>query len=135
MKAHPISQYCGSLMKLLLTLLLTIVASVNATAETLQKIPREFQGEWNMRLVDCGSALNDSLLELRSNKISYYESSGPVRAIVKRGRELALLAEVSGEGQTRVHAAHFRLSRDGRTLTDELSTPPFVRYRCPPRRR
>lgn len=122
-------------MKLVVAFFLLTVVGEGATAQTQQKVPREFQGEWNMRLADCNNALNDSALELRSNKISYYESSGPVRAVIRRGRELVLLAELSGEGETNVHAAHFRLSRDGRTLTDELSTPHLVRYRCPLRRR
>lgn len=121
-------------MKLALTLLLTITATTGALAQTLKSVPREFQGKWNMERSACGNALNDSVLQLRSNKISYYESSGPVRAVVKRGRELALIAELSGEGETRVHAAQFLLSRDGRTLTDELSTPPLLRYRCPAQR-
>lgn len=121
-------------MKLAFTLLLMTVVSSKVAAQTQTKVPREFHGEWNMRVADCGRALNDSVLEIRSNKITYYESSGPVHAVIKRGRRLALLAELSGEGETRVHAAHFRLSRDGRTLTDELSAPPLVRYRCPTRR-
>lgn len=98
-------------------------------------VPRAFQGEWNMRPADCGSALNDSLLRLRSGQIEYYESAGPLRAAVARGRELALIAELRGEGETRLHVAQFRLSRDGRTLTEVGGTPPLVRYRCPARRR
>lgn len=103
-------------------------------AETLQQIPRAYQGEWNMRVKDCGTARNDSSLRLRSDSLSYFESSGPVRTAVTRGRELVLVAELQGEGETRLHAAHFQLSRNGRTLTDVTSTPPLVRYRCPQRR-
>lgn len=117
------------------TLLLAIVVSSGAFAQTYANVPREFQGEWNLRTADCGSALNDSVLKLQSQKISYYETSGPIRAVLARGRELALLAELSGEGQTFVHAAQFRLSQDGRTLIDELSTPQLRRYRCSARRR
>jgi len=122
-------------MKLATTFLLTALISVGAAAQTQQKIPREFQGEWNMRSADCGTALNDSVLKLSSTKVRYYEMSGPIRGVLKRGREIALLAEVSGEGETNLHVAHFRLSRDGRTLTDVLSTPALVRYRCPVRSR
>jgi hypothetical protein len=119
----------------LVTLLLSLTISTGVLAQTQVKIPRKFQGEWNMQPAACGTALNDSVLLLESEKISYYETSGPVRAVLAHGHELGLLAELSGEGHTSIHAAQFRLSRDGRTLIDELSTPQLKRYRCPTRRR
>ena len=103
-------------------------------AQTQQQIPRAYQGEWNMRVKDCGTSRNDSTLRLRPDSIAYFESTGPVKTAVTRGKELVLVAELQGEGETRLHAAHFRLSRNGRTLTDVTSTPPLVRYRCPARR-
>lgn len=122
--------------------LLLMLASVDSAAQdrgrvqtqARQEIPRTYQGEWNIRTKDCGSARNDSTLRLHGDSVSYFESSGPVRAAVTRGRELVLVAELKGEGETRLHAAHFRLARNGRTLTDVMSTPPLVRYRCPERR-
>jgi len=122
-------------MRQVFTLVLMTILSSGAAAQTQTKVPREFQGEWNMKVADCGSALNDSVLKIRTGSLTYYESSGPVRAVIRRGRQLALLAELTGEGETSVHAARFSLSRNGQTLTDELSAPPLVRYRCPTRRR
>lgn len=73
--------------------------STSVVAQTKPYIPHEFRGEWNMRTADCGTALNDSVIQLNSDKIRYYESFGPVRAVLKRGREIPLLAELSGEGE------------------------------------
>lgn len=118
-----------------LPILLSMFTGASLAAPPTPSVPRAFQGEWNMRAADCSSSQNDSMLRLRAGHVTYFESSGPVRAAVARGRELALIAELSGEGETRLHVAQFRLSRDGRTLTDVQSTPPLVRYRCPARRR
>lgn len=114
--------------------LLLMLVSLDGAAQPQQKIPRAWQGEWNMHVRDCGTARNDSLLRLQGNTITYFESTGPVRAAVARDQELVLIAELKGEGETRLHPAHFLLARDGRTLTDVSSTPPLVRYRCPQRR-
>jgi len=118
-----------------LPILLSMFTGACLAAPATPSVPRAFQGEWNMRAADCGTSLNDSVLRLRAHHVNYFESAGPVRAAVARGRELALIAELSGEGETRLHVAQFRLSRDGRTLTDVGSTPPLLRYRCPARRR
>jgi len=118
-----------------LPILLSMFTGACLAAPSTTSVPRAFQGEWNMRAADCGTSLNDSVLRLHAGKVGYFESTGPVRAVVARGRELALIAELSGEGETRLHVAQFRLSRDGRTLTDVGSAPPLVRHRCPARRR
>lgn len=119
--------------------LLLMLASLDGQAQprmqvqAQQQIPRAYQGEWNMHRKDCGTSRNDSTLRLRGDSVSYFESTGPVVSAVTRGRELVLVAELQGEGETRLHAAHFQLARNGRTLTDVMSTPPLVRYRCPAR--
>lgn len=97
-------------------------------------IPEQFQGEWNRNPEGCGTAMDDSRLRLGPDTIRYHESSGPIRAAVARGRrELALIVELSGEGETWLRTEHFRLSPS----MDALSTvggagEPFVRYRCAP---
>jgi hypothetical protein len=49
-----------------------------------------------------------------------------------RGDEIALIVELSGEGETWLATAKFKLSPDGRMLTDHTSIPgkEIVRYRC-----
>jgi hypothetical protein len=95
-------------------------------------VPEAFRGEWNLNPEHCGSALNDSRLRIGADQIQYYESSGPIRAAVARGtRELAVIAEVSGEGETWLATDHFRLSADMNELSsDNGAGAPVVRYRC-----
>jgi hypothetical protein len=54
-------------------------------------------------------------------------------AVVTCGNfELALIAELFGEGEVWLFYTHFRLSADGTSLTDITdNNPGFARYRCP----
>jgi hypothetical protein len=120
---------------ILLAMAAMATMSADLAAQPATVIPQPFRGEWNMEMADCGSSRNDSVLRLESRTVKYFDSAGPLRAVVTRGRDIALVAELSGEGETRLHVAQFRLSRDGRTLTDLLTEPALVRYRCKARRR
>lgn len=96
-------------------------------------MPDRFVGEWNASLSDCGTANNDSRLLIRKDHITFWESDGPVKAVVSEGRyEIALILHLSGEGETWIATEHFKLSQDGEELTSV--NPPgdgFVRRRCP----
>lgn len=103
----------------------TLLVTAGAVAsERVAKVPQAFLGQW------C-NADSESLLEIKSSEISYYESQGPIKAIVKSGdREIALIAELSGEGETWLATAQFELSKDKKQLTDPTTKPPYVRRRC-----
>ena len=104
-----------------------------AAADLVQAVPSQFIGEWNASVADCGTGLNDSALRISKKQIKYYESDGPIKAVVSHGRyEIALILELSGEGATWISTEHFELSQDGDTLTS-INQPGegFVRYRCP----
>jgi len=107
------------------------VAAPVLGAELLAKMPMQFQGRWNADVQLCRLG-GDSQLEIRANDISFFESAGPIVTIVAQGtNDLALIAELSGEGQTYLSARHFQLSEDGQELVD-ISTPThFLRHRCP----
>lgn len=122
-------------MRLAVPALLLLPATV-AAADLVPAVPSQFIGEWNARLGDCGSGENDSALRIGKNRIEYYESDGPIKAIVSHGRyEIALVLELSGEGQTWIATEHFKLSVGGDRLTS-VNQPGdgFVRYRCPAKR-
>ena len=122
-------------MRLAVPALLLLPATV-AAADLVPAVPSQFIGEWNARLGDCGSGENDSALRIGKNRIEYYESDGPIKAIVSHGRyEIALVLELSGEGQTWIATEHFKLSAGGDRLTS-VNQPGvgFVRYRCPAKR-
>jgi hypothetical protein len=118
-------------MRSLIAVLLLLPATVTA-ADVVPAVPDQFVGEWNARLADCGTGENDSALRIRKKQIEYYESDGPIKAVVSRGRyEIALILELSGEGQTWITTEHFKLSPGGEKLTS-VNQPGdgFVRYRC-----
>ena len=117
-----------------LSLVLLVVAFGSASAAEQQKnVPVRFQGEWNSDLKSCGTGLNDSRLRIGSGRIAFYESGGPIRAVVTQGEfDLAVIAELSGEGQAWLAYRHFRLSADHAYLIDVTNNDSsLVRYRCP----
>jgi len=119
-------------MRFVIALLLLMPGSVIASKLT-SAVPRQFLGEWNAVLADCGTGDNESALRIRKNEIAYYESHGPIKAIVSHGRyEVALILELSGEGETWITTEHFKLSPGGDKLTS-VNQPGdgYIRYRCP----
>ena len=96
-------------------------------------VPERFVGTWAGSPTSCGSDADDLALRLTSHHITYWESEGPIRAVVVRGNEIALIAELSGEGETWLSTAKFELSPGGRMLTDSISIAgkEVVRHRCP----
>jgi len=91
-------------------------------------IPARFRGEWNTDAAACGSGSNDSRLVIAADTIRFYESSGPVQSASVDDNELTVVARLTGEGETRDATYRFRLSADGRTLTDADSG--LARQRC-----
>jgi hypothetical protein len=115
----------------LTTLLLSACAQSPVSGEAT--VPEQFRGEWNADVSACGTDLSDTRLEIQANSISFWESSGPLTEIEQPdASELTATAELSGEGEVWTERLHFRLSPDGRTLTDLRSgASGFSRRRCP----
>jgi len=132
---------------LLRTLLSTAAVVMTATSgwtasepqqNPLQAVPVPFRGEWNSKLEDCGTGLNDSSLTIGARTISFYESSGPILAVITKGEtSLALIARLkSGEDGSTVWDApvKFELSQNQAVLKDTTQAgKPFTRYKCPNR--
>ncbi|WP_141400675.1 hypothetical protein [Pseudoxanthomonas wuyuanensis] len=98
-----------------------------------QAVPEQFLGDWGTSLTDCGTEADDTALRIGKRHISYHESSGPLQAVVVRGtKEVALVAELTSEGETWLNASTFMLSPDGSQLTQSsgVNGEPFVRVRC-----
>ena len=114
---------------------LLLVSAHATSAEVISAVPDRFVGEWNASLSDCGTDKNDSRLVIGKHHITYWESIGPVKAVVADGRyEIALILHLSGEGETWIATEHFKLSQDGKELTSvNLPGDGFVRRRCPVR--
>lgn len=100
----------------------------DATGDAVATIPPSFQGEWNTDAAACGSGSNESRLVISADTMRFYESSGPVQSASVDGNELTVVVRLTGEGETRDATYRFRLSADGRTLTDADSA--LARQRC-----
>lgn len=116
-----------------IALVLLLVAGTTLAADQQKTVPARFQGEWNSNLKHCGTGLNDSRLRIAADRIRFYESGGPIRAVVTQGEfDLALIAELSGEGEVWLSYSHFRLSADHTYLTNVTNGDSgLVRYLCP----
>ncbi|HYG26874.1 MAG TPA: hypothetical protein VD906_08200, partial [Caulobacteraceae bacterium] len=74
-------------------------------------VPAAYQGEWNADLEACGTGMHDSKLEIGPDTISFYESSGRIKSASEwEGGDLTILADVTGEGETRETTHTYRLS-------------------------
>lgn len=112
---------------------LLLASAHAASADLISAVPDRFVGEWNASLSDCGTDRNDSRLVIGKDHITFWESDGPVKAVVSEGRrEIALILHLSGEGETWIATEHFKLSQDGKELTSvNIPGAGFVRRRCP----
>lgn len=93
------------------------------------EIPPQFQGKWSQ---DCENEEAISTLLIEPNQINFYESSGPIRAVVQRGEfEVALISELSGEGEAWLSLAKFRLGGGNTNLIDVTDeNAPYTRQKC-----
>jgi hypothetical protein len=121
-----------SLKRLSWALPLAASAGAATAAEQHPSVPARFQGEWSSDLKHCGNTVDDSRLTISAERIRFYESGGSIKAVVTQGEfDLALITELSGEGETWLAYNHFHLSPDQKSLTDVTDDSKFVRYRCP----
>jgi len=115
----------------LIVCLLLFCSALDA-AELQSTVPEHFRGTWAASVADCSATSAESKLTIRETGIDFYESRGRILAIATEGtNELALLIEVTGEGQRWLDATQFTLSRDGQKLTDVTGRRrTTVRIRC-----
>jgi hypothetical protein len=112
------------------TLLLPLSALAGSDMPT---VPDRFVGQWAGSPDSCGSDADDLTLRIAPHHITYWESDGPIKAVVVReDTEIALISELSGEGETWLSTAQFTISRDGSQLIDNTTVPgkELVRYKC-----
>lgn len=105
------------------------------TSTESQSVPDPFVGSWAGSAASCGSDADDLALRIDKKRIVYWASQGPIIAVVSRGTdEVALIADLTGEGQTWLATAKLTLSADGSRLIDSTTVPgtEVVRFRCQP---
>ena len=112
---------------------LLVVSGLDLSATAVKSVPPQFIGIWSPDLKDCSSGDNDGIVEIRANRISHWESAGPIRAIVIRGRhEIALISELEGEGDTRLQTQRYVLATtEDRLFARNVPGRQLTLYRCP----
>lgn len=114
--------------------LATLLPPLSAIAGSdMATVPDRFVGQWAGSPDSCGSDTDDLTLRIAPHHITYWESDGPIKAVVvRRDAEIALISELSGEGETWLSTARFTLSRGGNQLIDNTTVPgtELVRYKC-----
>jgi hypothetical protein len=73
---------------------------------------------------------HESQLSIAADRIAFHESSGTIQSVAGDDSDLTVVARLTGEGETREATYRFRLSADGRTLTDIGSGTGMTRRRC-----
>jgi hypothetical protein len=94
------------------------------------KVPARFVGEWAIDAAACTSPGHESQLGIATDRIAFHESSGTIQSVAGDDSNLTVVARLTGEGETREATYRFRLSADGRTLTDIGSGTGMARQRC-----
>lgn len=93
-------------------------------------VPAGFLGEWATDAAACTRPGDESRLRIDADRIAFHESSGAIVSVAGDAADLTLVAQLTGEGETREATYRFRLSGDGDTLTDTSSGTGMVRQRC-----
>lgn len=105
--------------------------AVASLAQGQATVPDRFRGKWTGRRDKCGIPAEGSLA-IYADRMDFYGSRGRVLAVkVVSEREVEVTLESSAEGQVWRSMRRFRLSEDGRSLTD-VTEPKYqtVRVRC-----
>ncbi|PJK09717.1 hypothetical protein CO614_09150 [Lysobacteraceae bacterium NML120232] len=99
-----------------------------AAAVPVAELPERFRGLWDAR---CDSR-GDTHLAMEKNSITMVENGGEIRAVVQKGRnEVAIIADMRGEGGEWILLRHFELSEDGQELMDVTDDDNyFLRRKC-----
>lgn len=93
------------------------------------RIPRRFHGEWQRDAGNCGKADEGRLL-IGPESVRFHESNGTLQALHADDERLDVALRLRGEGRSWESTYRFRLSDDGRRLTDLSSGNGMVRLRC-----
>lgn len=87
-------------------------------AERLGAIPPVFRGLWMAEARHCTATQSDeSWLRIEADRLSFYESSGPVLAVAGEGPErIGVIIALSGEGSTWLYLGLLSLDPGGDRL-------------------
>ena len=93
-------------------------------------IPEHFRGLWNASTDECLVPYSQGRLEVRDDRLRFYETSGSVTEVTSNGEyEITVSADLMSEGTAFTKSFTFRLAADHSSIAD-MSTG-IIRYRCP----
>jgi hypothetical protein len=93
-------------------------SAISRTPEGAIAMARQFWGEYNAKLADCGAARSETRLVVEPKTLRFYESAGEVREIITLSpNDVVVLAKFAGEGERWSSMRQFSLSNDGKVLT------------------
>lgn len=102
----------------------------SAIAQQQSVVPVQFRGKWNFTVEECSVPYSLGRLHIQGDRLSFYESSGPVTAVTTSGEyEMTVTTELSSEGTTFSRVITFQLAEDYSSITDVENN--VIRYRCP----
>jgi hypothetical protein len=117
---------------------LVAIAAAAQSGTALLEIPRPYWGEYNENVAHCGTGLNDTRLRVSWDTITFYESTGSLRELIRHpDGSVTILAEHSGEGRRWASLYNLSLSPDRRELTvthpqdAQMQQGSTIRRRCP----
>jgi hypothetical protein len=113
----------------LLALLAALLAPTAAPARPAPAIPPEFRGLWGPDA--CRGRDQDPQVRLTAHRVDYNTAGGEVLAVRRQGSHgLRITMRLIDEGMAEVTVVTFRLSADGRTLTNTTFRPWEAKTRC-----
>lgn len=117
-----------------LSAILLLSSGLDYSAVAAESVPAQFIGTWSPNLEDCASGNNDGIVIIEGSYISHWESAGPIRAVVVRNHdEMALVAELAGEGDTRLSTERYVLTpKSGLMFASNFPGRELALFRCPP---
>lgn len=95
--------------------------------------PAAFQGWWVGQEAACSAWADDSQVVVGAHHIRFYAGEGPITGVERRGRREIVIHALMQSGEDDPKEAmsfRFRLSPDGRRLTEVGEDNTFDRKRC-----
>lgn len=96
-------------------------------AEAATEVPARFQGRYASDAAACGRPGDESHLQIQDRQIVFHESSGAVSGAQVDGDQIAITAQMTGEGETWERTSRFRLDGEDVLVDSEHG---MRRVRC-----
>ena len=112
---------------------LALLALRASAGDLTREVPDQFLGDWCTEPQQREEDTGESDIRIGKSEIAYYQSAAKILAAAASGDELALIVQLTVDGDTRLATHEFELSSRGDKLTSLRSNGQLViRRRCAP---